>query len=147
MKKACILFILASMISIGSFAQKAILYEVDSCVQDSLKAGIAMYEKMYRKPWKELNLAIIIEEQDGEFDFILQEHPNLPPGGILDLINYSNRLLVLDKNIKLPVLLSADKLSKVIKKDHIAFIPLTGYHVRVVYELSQQKVVHTQFTF
>ncbi|WP_343673625.1 hypothetical protein [Chitinophaga sp.] len=131
----------------GSFAQKAILYKVDSCVQDSLKTGIAMYEKMYKKPWNKLNLAVVVEERDGEFDFILQEHSNMPPGGILDFIKYSNRLLLLDKNIKLPVLLSADRLSEGIREDRIAFIPLTGYHVKVIYESGQQKVVHAGLTF
>jgi hypothetical protein len=133
--------------SMRCFAQKPILYKVDSCVQDSLKTGIAMYEKMYKKPWGKLNLAVVVEERDGGFDFILQEYSNLPPGGILDLIEYSNRLLMIDKDIKVPVLLSADKLSEGIRKDRIAYIPLTGYHVKVIYESGQQKVVHTGLTF
>lgn len=147
MRKAYVFCVLVSIISTHSFAQKTILYKIDRCVQDSLKTGIAMYEKMYKKPWPKLNLAVVVEERDGEFDFILQEYANVPPGGILDLIKYSNRLLLLDKNIRLPVLLSADRLYDGIKKDRIAFIPLTGYHVKVIYESGEQKVVHAGLTF
>jgi hypothetical protein len=133
--------------SMRGFAQKVILYEVASCVQDSLKSGIAKSEKMFRKPWKELNMAVVVDDRDGDLYFILQEYLNLPPGGLSDLIKYSNRLLVVDENIKLPVLFPADRLSEGIGKDRIAYIPLTGYYVKVVYELGQQKVVETGDTF
>lgn len=147
MRKIYFICIITFMISVGSSAQSPILYEVDSCVRDSLKAGITMYEKLYKKPWTELNLAVVVEERDGEYDFILQTYNNLPPGGLLDLIKNSNRLLFLDENLNVPVILSADRLSKGIRKDHIAFIPLTGYHIKMIYEMGQQKVIYTGRTF
>lgn len=147
MKKSYILCALLLIMCGQCFAQKAILYVVDNCVQDSLKAGIRTYESMYKKMWKELNLAVLVEERDGEFDFVLQVYAHLPPSGLSDLIKYSNRLLVLDKNVRLPVLLTVDKLSQGIRRDGIAFIPMMGYHVKVVYEQGQQKVIYTGLTF
>jgi len=147
MKQIFLLCILTWLVSTAGYSQHSILYKVDISVRDSLKAGVVKYEKMYKKKWTELNLAILVYDHSETLDLVLQSYLTLPQSGLSNLIRYSNRLLALDEDVRLPVLLLADRLSELIIGDSIAYIPQNGYHVTVVHDQGRQTVVFTGFTF
>ncbi len=144
-----ILFILTflSAIHFNCVAQKEIIYEVEAPVIDSIQSGIKMYQELLNKNASDLKLFIVFVENDNEFEIYLQEYSQMPQSGFVELINTSNRKLLIKPKHKIPILVPTDKMSLLIKKDKIADIPLSGFYVKFIYENHKQKVIKTSILF
>jgi hypothetical protein len=147
MKKIILIIIIFSAMHPKCIAQKEIIYNFESSVSDSLQNGINMYAKLLNKAKKELKLYVVVMENNNEFEIFLQEYSHLPKSGLLELIRSTNRKLEINEEFTIPIVIPADKMSKQVKKDKIAAIPLSGYYIKVVYENYIQKVVKTSIIF
>ncbi len=146
MRKAIFIFIAFCGLHFSSTAQQKIVYSFESPVMDSLQNGINEYVSRFGKAEKDLRLYAVIVESENEFEIYLQEYSNLPKSGLLELIKSTNRNLQINKSI-VPIVIPADVISKQVKKDKIAAIPLRGYYVKVVFENYIQKVVQTSMLY
>jgi hypothetical protein len=147
MKKKLLIFILFCSLCSYCKAQKQIVYNFDSSVVDSMRSGIEVYSRLLKKPIKSLRICAVIVECNNQFEIFLQEYSHLTKGGFLDLIRSTNRKLIFNKELTIPIIIPADKLSMQIQKAHIELIPLYGYYLKIVYENYKQKVVQTAMTF
>ena len=148
MKSIILIAIGVFELTMNCIAQKKdIVYSFDACIVDSLQVGIKKYESFFKKPVKELKLYALVVENSNEFGIYLQEYSHLTASGLLDLIKTTDRKLLINRTTAISVIVPADKMSLQVKKDNIAYLPLNGYYVKVVYENNKQKVVETAFLF
>ena len=147
MKKILFILTVLSSVHFSCIAQKEIIYEVETPVMDSIQSGIKMYEELLNKNASKLKLFIVFVENSNEFEIYLQEYSQMPQSGFVELINTSNRKLLIKSKRKIPILVPTDKMSLQIKKDKIADIPLSGFYIKFIYENHKQKVIKTSILF
>lgn len=147
MKKILFIFNFIYATHFSCVAQKEIVYELETSVIDSIQGGIKMYQKLHNKKETDLKLFIVMVEHYNEFEIYLQENSHLPKGGFLELINTTNRKLLINSQYKIPILLPADKMSLQAKKDKIDGIPLSGFYIKFIYEDNKQKVIETAILY
>lgn len=128
-------------------AQKGIIYRFEVPVIDSLKDGIRYFEKMYKRPAKELKLYALINERDGNVEIYLQEYSLFRLPGVLNVIRTSNRKIKITDSLFIPVVFPTDIHSVQIHDDKIQDWPFTGYYVKLIYEKYKLKAIRTSILF
>lgn len=146
MKYKILAIIAFNLLYFNSIAQRKIVYKFDTCVNDSLQRGIEKFSRLLNKSERALKMYALVIEDSGEFEVFLQEYSLLPKSGLLTLIRTTNRKLKL-KNTFIPIIITADIHSTMVKGDKIAMIPFTGYYIKVISENYQQKVVSTSMLY
>ena len=129
-----------------AFCQRDIVYLFDRSVNDSILVGIREYSKKLGTSEQKLHLAIFMDESNGVYDIYLQEYSFMKSSGILNIIKNSNRKLKVE-NLFIPVFFSCDNLSQSIRKDNIAYLPYSGYYLRVLTENGRQSVIEVKDLF
>jgi hypothetical protein len=147
MEKNIPLMILLSLCFCGATGQHAIVYTYEQRVVDSLRSGIAYYEKMYHKPAETLRLYAMVSESDGNTEIYLQEYSPIHLKGLLDVINSTNRKIRISEGYFIPVIFACDIHSAQIQGDKIEDLPFTGFYIKVNYEKHKVKDIQTAILF
>jgi hypothetical protein len=127
-------------LTVSVYCQNQIDFSYSQPVTDSLLKGVEYYERMYKKPARDLKLYALVELLDSGVGIYLSEYSNLKESGLGKLIGITNRYLQLSASLSVPIIFPADINSLLVRKDKISLIPYAGYYVEVEMKNYQEVV-------